>query len=117
MQLDKKNTLQGLVIIRKTALTRLCGPDDGTANSLLLKKLDSLIATCTSFPELSSIHTQSIRDFVHKLSVDVEQAKHDFCACLSNIARKCASLEVPTEHKNTLVTAFTNYTNVLGPLL
>ena len=45
--------LQALAQLRKTALTRLLGVDDGTAAGLLLKKLDSLIHTCSEYPVLS----------------------------------------------------------------
>ena len=51
---DKIRTLQGLVQVIKNAMTRLLGSEDRTASGLLLKKLDSLIVTCTEYPELSS---------------------------------------------------------------
>ena len=35
---DEIHTLQGMVVIRKTSLTRLLGPDNSTADGLPLKQ-------------------------------------------------------------------------------
>ena len=99
---EKIKTLQGLVQLRKTTLTRLLGPDDGTASGLLIKKLDSLIITCTEYPELSSTQTQAIKGLICQLSVNTERTKNDLCAALADISSKCNALTVPQDHKNTL---------------